>query len=116
MLRGEIWLIDFEPAVGAEANKRRPAVTVSNNAANAVAAGSSNGTVTVVPLTCNIERTYSFQTLLPADETGLNYDSKAQAELLRSFSVRRFERRIGNVPVDQMHALEAAIKLHLELS
>lgn len=115
MLRGEIWLIDFEPASGAGA-KRRPAVIVSNNAANAVAAGSSNGTVTVVLLTSNIERTYSFQTLLPADETGLNYDSKAQAELLRSVSVRRCERHIGNVPVDRMYALEAAIKLHLELS
>lgn len=51
MLRDEIWLIDFEPPVGAEANKRRAAAIVSNNAANAVAEGSSIGTVTVVPLT-----------------------------------------------------------------
>ena len=116
MLRDEIWLIDFEPPVGAEANKRRPAVIVSNNAANAVAAGSSNGTVTVVPLTSNIERIYSFQTLLPADETGLNYDSKAQAELLRSVSVRRCERHIGSFRLDRMYALESAITLHLELS
>ena len=51
MLRGEIRLIDLDPARGAEANKRRPAVIVSNDGANRAAARLRRGVVTVVPIT-----------------------------------------------------------------
>ena len=69
MLRGEIVLVDLEPARGSEANKRRPAVLVSNDGANAVAQRLGRGVVTVVPVTSNVERTFPFQVLLPAQET-----------------------------------------------
>jgi mRNA interferase MazF len=51
MLRGEILLVDLEPVRGAEANKRRPAVVVSNDGANASASKLGRGVVTVVPVT-----------------------------------------------------------------
>ena len=89
MLRGEIRLVDLEPARAGEADKRRPAVIVSNDNANATAARLGRGVVTVVPVTSNIARVYPFQVLLPADETGLHVDSKAQAEQVRSVSVER---------------------------
>ena len=54
MRRGDIWLVDFEPARGREANKRRPAVVVTNNRANMAIAGHGDGLITVVPLTTNI--------------------------------------------------------------
>lgn len=49
MLRGEIRLTDLEPARGSEAGKRRPAVIVSNDRANAVVERLGRGVVTVVP-------------------------------------------------------------------
>lgn len=55
ILRGEIWQIDFDPAQGSEANKRRPAVVVSNDRANATATRLGRGVVTVVPVTSNTD-------------------------------------------------------------
>lgn len=56
---------------GSEADKRRPAVLVSNNRANAMAARLGRGVVTVVPVTSNVERVFPFQVVLPAEATGL---------------------------------------------
>jgi len=65
MLRGEIRLTDLDPARPSEANKRRPAVIVSNDRANATAARLGRGVVTVVPVTSTIARVFPFQVLLP---------------------------------------------------
>lgn len=89
MLRGEIRLVDLEPALGSEAGKRRPAVIVSNDRSNSVAARLGRGVVTVVPVTSNTDRVFAFQALLPAAATGLRRDSKAQAEQVRSIAVER---------------------------
>lgn len=115
MLRGEIRLVDPEPALGAEADKRRPAVVVSNDGANASALRLGRGVVTVVPTTSSIHRVYPFQVLLPAPATGLHHDSKAQAEQVRSVAVERVGRRIGSVPLAIMEELDEALRLHLAL-
>ena len=115
MLRGEIRLIDLEPTRGSEANKRRPAVIVSNDRANATADRLARGVVTVVPVTSNIARVFPFQTLLPAEATGLRVASKAQAEQIRSVSVERVGPVLGRMPPDLMAGLDDAIRLHLEL-
>ena len=116
MLRGEIRLVDLDPARGSEANKRRPAVIVSNDRANAVAARLGRGVITVVPVTSNTARIYPFQTLLPAEITGLRQDSKAQAEQVRSITVERLGAVLGRVPPDVMAHLDEALRLHLQLS
>ena len=115
MLRGEIRLIDLDPVRGSESAKRRPAVLVSNDRANAVAARLGRGVVTVVPITSNVERVYAFQVLLSAKETGLRVDSKAQAEQVRSVDVTRLGPVVGQVPADAMAKLEDALRLHLDL-
>lgn len=115
MLRGEIRLVDLDPVRPGEANKRRPAVVVSNDRANATAARLGRGVVTVVPVTSTITRVYPFQVLLPADETGLRVESKAQAEQVRSVSVARLGHVIGKVPVHLMAQLDDALRLHLQL-
>lgn len=115
MRRGEIRLTDLEPARGSEANKRRPAVIVSNDRANAAAERLGRGVVTVVPVTTNLIRVYPFQTLLPAEVTGLRVDSKAQAEQVRSVSVERLGVVLGRVPAAVMADLDEALRLHLEL-
>lgn len=115
MIRGEIRLVDLDPARPAEANKRRPAVIVSNDAANRTAGRLGRGVVTVVPVTSSINRIFPFQVLMPADGTGLRRDSKAQAEQVRSVSVERIGPLLGVVPADLMTRVDDALRLHLEL-
>ena len=115
MRRGEIHAIDLDPVRGSEADKRRPAVIVSNDAANATAMRLGRGVITVVPVTSNVERVYPFQVLLPALVTGLDRDSKAQAEQVRSVAVERVGARLGVVPAALMADLEEALRLHLGL-
>ena len=115
MRRGEIYVVNLEPAKSGEANKRRPAVIVSNDGANIAAERTGQGVVTVVPVTSNISRVYPFQVLLSANLTGLEHDSKAQAEQVRSVSMERLEYAIGEVPQDLMAELDEALRLHLAL-
>jgi mRNA interferase MazF len=115
MRRGDIYSVDLDPARGSEANKLRPAVIVSNDAANATATRLGRGVITVVPLTSNIERVYPFQVLLPAAETGLDRDSKAQAEQVRSIAVERLDVRVGVVPNAILLEIDEALRLHLGL-
>lgn len=115
MRRGEIVSVTFDPARGSEAAKTRPAVVVSNDAANATATRLGRGVVTVVPVTSNIERIYPFQVLLPALQTGLPRDSKAQAEQVRSLAVERVGERLGQLPAALITELDRALRLHLDL-
>lgn len=115
MLRGEVRLTDLDPARGSEANKCRPAVIVSNDRANATAARLGRGVVTVVPVTGNGSRVFPFQTLLPAADTGLRVDSKAQAEQVRSVTVERVGPIVARLPPALMAELDDALRLHLQL-
>ncbi len=115
MLRGEIRIIDLDPVRPGEADKRRPAVIVSNDGANTAAARLGRGVVTVVPVTSSVERIYPFQVMLPASESGLAADSKAQAEQVRSVSVDRIGERVGSVPAPLMLEVDEALRLHLAL-
>lgn len=115
MLRGEIRLVDLDPARAGEADKARPAVVVSNDGANAMATRLGRGVVTVVPVTSNVERIYPFQVFLPASESGLDRDSKAQAEQIRSVSVDRIGPRIGAATAPLLAGLDDALRLHLDL-
>jgi mRNA interferase MazF len=115
MLRGEVRLTDLEPARGSEADKRRPAVIVSNDRANTTAERLGRGVVTVVPVTSNVHRVYPFQTLLTAQATGLRVDSKAQAEQVRSVARERIGPVVGRLPADVLAQLDEALRLHLQL-
>lgn len=113
--RGDIHWVNLEPVLGSEANKVRPAVIVSNDAANRAASRSGQGVVTVVPLTSNTSRVFPFQVLLAAAQTGLAGDAKAQAEQVRSVSAVRIGRRAGRVPAPLLTKLDDALRLHLNL-
>lgn len=115
MHRGEIYLVNLDPARSGEANKQRPAVIVSNDGANSSAERSGRGVITVVPVTSNITRVYPFQVLFPANATGLAVDSKAQAEQVRAISVARLGTVIGEAPHALMNQLDEALRLHLAL-
>ena len=108
--RGDILLIQLDPVRSSEANGTRPAVVVSNNAANM-----DSTAIVIVPITSNIERIYPFQLFLPLERTGLNENSKAQAEQIRTIAISRIVRHLGQIPDDLMQNLNAKIRMHLVL-
>jgi len=115
MRRGEIVTVSLDPARGSEATKTRPGVVVSNDAANATASRLRRGVITVVPVTSNTARIYPFQVLLPARQTGLPRDSKAQAEQVRSVAVERIGKQVGQLPASLITELDQALRVHLSL-
>lgn len=115
MQRGEVRIVDLEPVRGAEANKRRPAIIVSNDAANSAAARLGRGVLTIVPVTSSTDRVYPFQVLLPAGAGGLPQDSKAQAEQVRSLDAKRIGEKLGRLPDRLLASLDDALRLHLGL-
>lgn len=115
MRRGEVRLVELDPVRGSEANKRRPAVVVSNDGANAAAARLGRGVVTVVPLTSNVVRVLPFQVRLPAEVAGLGIESKAQAEQVRSVSVERLGSVLSRLPSSSLAAIDDALRLHLAM-
>lgn len=113
--RGQIVLVSFDPSVGSEVRKTRPAIVVSNNTANDVATRVPSSTITVVPVTSNVARVLPFQVRLRAADTGLDRDSKARAEQIRTISTSHVVRPVGWVPTELMAALDEALRVHLDL-
>jgi mRNA interferase MazF len=115
MRRSEIRLVNLDPVIGNEAAHTRPGVVVSNDGANTTAARLGRGVITVVPVTSNIDRIYPFQVLLPATASGLDNDSKAQAEQVRSVAIERLGPAVGSLGFQLMDQLDDALRIHLDL-
>lgn len=115
MRRGDVHIVDLEPVRGSEANKRRPAIIVSNDAANSVARTLGRGVVTVVPLTSRTGSGFPFHVAVAAEDSGLHDDSTAQAEQVRSVAIEHIGPRTGSLPLQVMAQLEAALRVHLDL-
>jgi mRNA interferase MazF len=111
MRRGDIYFAALDPTQGADVQKTRPVVIVSNDMANR-----ASSLVTVVTITSNIDKIYPFEVALSAAQTGLSKDSKAMAQQIRTLDKARLgHQRRGVVATEPMAALDAAIRLHLSL-
>jgi mRNA interferase MazF len=111
MKRGDICFANLDPTQGAETQKTRPVVIVSNDGANRAAA-----LVTVLPITSNVSRIFPFEVKLLASDTGLSKDSKAMAQQVRTLDKRRLAKSVvGHVPADLMTQVDTALRLHLNL-
>ena len=106
--RGDIVLVNLDPVVGSEVGKTRPAVILQNGLANR-----SSPTVTVIPISSQVDRVFPFQVLLPAGEGGLDRDSKALCEQIRTVSRRRLLDTIGRLPAKRLDEIRAALDRHL---
>lgn len=115
VVRGAVCWVDLDPVQGSEANKRRPCVVVSNDAANTVASRLGRGVITVLPLTSNTQRVFDFQVPVSAEDSGLASDTKAQAEQIRAVDVRRITGQVSVLPVSLMNRIEESMRRHLLL-
>ncbi|HFE66051.1 MAG TPA: type II toxin-antitoxin system PemK/MazF family toxin [Chloroflexi bacterium] len=107
MKRGEVWWVNFEPSVGGEIRKQRPAVIVSNDSANKYL-----NRVQVVPLTtAKTDRVYPSETLIIFD----GKKGKALANQLTTASKQRLVNRAGKLSPADMQRIEQAIKIQLGL-
>ncbi|HEY5595663.1 MAG TPA: type II toxin-antitoxin system PemK/MazF family toxin [Candidatus Bipolaricaulota bacterium] len=106
MKRGEVWWVSFQPSVGGEIQKRRPAVIVSNDAANKYL-----NRVQVIPLTRNVERLYPSE----AQVTLKGKLHKAMADQLTTVSKTRLLDRAGHLAGTDLEQVERAIKVQLGL-
>ena len=107
MKRGDVWWVEFDPAVGSEVRKTRPAVIVSNDAANRNLAR-----VVVIPLTSNTDRQYPGEALVSVD----GQSSKAMADQIMAADKARLKSQLGVVGKADMLAVEDAIRVHLGLA
>lgn len=106
MKRGEVWWVNFEPSVEGEIRKKRPAVIISNDAANKYL-----NRVQVVPLTSKVERIYPSEALVGVD----NQQNKAMADQLATVSKQRLIDRMGQLTPEDMRKVEYAVKVQLGL-
>ena len=106
MRRGDVWWVEFDPAVGSEIRKTRPAVIVSNDAANRHLAR-----VVVVPLTSSTGRQYPGEAVVTVD----GQSSKAMTDQIMAADKLRLKNQLGTLSKADMLAVEDAIKVHLAL-
>ncbi|MBU2611170.1 MAG: type II toxin-antitoxin system PemK/MazF family toxin [Chloroflexota bacterium] len=106
MRRGEIWWVNFDPSIGGEIQKQRPAVIVSNDVSNKYL-----NRVQVVPVTSKVDKLYPSEAYI----TVAGKQGKAMADQLATVSKQRLFKTIGRVSEAEIQEIEKAIRIQLGL-
>jgi len=102
--RGEVWWVSFDASTGGEIQKTRPAIVISNDAAN-----SALNRVIVIPVTSQVEKVYPGEALITLN----GEQRKAMADQIMTASKQRLKSKLGNVSRPDITAVEKAVLLQL---
>jgi len=108
--RGDVFLVNFDPTIGSETRKTRPAVVVSNDINNA-----HSPVISISPISSKIDRVYSFEVEIPAGTGGLTTRSKIMINQTRAVDKLRLVKKTGNLSPEIMQSVNHALKLHFGL-
>ena len=106
MKRGEVWWVNFDPALGSEIKKTRPAIIISNDAAN-----KNLSRCVVIPVTSNTGRLYPGEALVFIN----GREGKAMADQITTVAKSRLRNQVGVLSSDDMGRVEEAVLTHLGL-
>jgi mRNA interferase MazF len=104
--RGEVWLVRFDPSVGGEIRKTRPAIVLSNDTANALL-----NRVQVVPISSKTDRLYPSEAAVKVKGA----HRKAMADQITTASKSRLQRRLGSLEKEDLDAVVRVLRLQLAL-
>jgi mRNA interferase MazF len=108
--RGEIWLVEFDPSIGTEIQKTRPALIISNNIAN-----DKSTKITVVPLTGRIKQMPIVVIIEPDQLNKLEKQSLIRVPDICTFDKIRLKNKIGTLSNEKLKEVDKKLKLHLGL-
>ncbi len=109
--RGEVYLVNFDPTIGSEIKKTRPALVIQNEISN------KHSPVTIVAaITSKLDNNlYPTEVLISAGEGGLKQDSVVLLNQIRSVDRRRLAKKLGKVKDETLRRVDLAIKISLGL-
>jgi mRNA interferase MazF len=110
-IRGEIYLVNFDPTIGSEISKTRPALIIQNNIANR-----SSPIIIIAAITSKFDdRLYPTEVLIEPPEGGLKTISVILLNQIRSIDRQRLIRRIGAIGSEKLNEVDRAIQISLGL-
>jgi mRNA interferase MazF len=109
--RGDVYLVAFDPTIGAEIKKTRPAVVIQNDVGNR-----TSHTTIVAAVTSHVHTPlYPFEVLIAPPDGGLAKPSAALLNQLRTVDRARLVRRLGALRPDTMQRIDRALVISLAL-
>ena len=108
--RGEVWLVNWNPARGSEQAGRRPAIVIQNDI------GNEKAPTTIVAAISSSVRIYPINVQINPPEGGLDHPSIIMTSQILTISKERLEKRLGRLSKDRLDDVDRAIKLSLALS
>jgi mRNA interferase MazF len=107
--RGEIWLVNWNPARGSEQAGKRPALVIQNNI------GNEHASTTIVAAISTMVKKYPMNVILDPPQAGLMKPSIIKTSQILTVSKDRLEKRLGMVEDKKMNEVDRALKLSLAL-
>ena len=108
--RGDLFLVNCDPTVGAKAKKIHPALVVSNDIKNL-----HSPIVSIAPITSNVTKVYSFEVQIPPGTGGLRTRSKVMVNQTRAVDKIRLIKKLGILPEKIMLEVTQSLKLHYDI-